>query len=151
MNENTMPLKWHNFLIYFSLWVGAILTLGYSAAFFTGSVYGEVGRRFYLVFPVMQWVDIAYGLVLVGISAFQFYTRFQLAAFRRGAPQKLLILFALSPIIQWPYMIVLSIVTGVSLSHIQSLSRFISELAGAVLFVVLNKIYYDKRKDLFVN
>ena len=151
MNENTMPLKWHKFLIYFSLWVDAIQTLRYSVAFFTGAVYGEVGRRFYQVFPAMQLVDGTYGLVLVGVSAFQIYTRFQLAAFKRNAPQKLLILSALSPVIQWPYLIILSTVTGVALSNVHSLSRFISELAGAVIFVVLNKIYYDKRKELFVN
>lgn len=161
MNENTMPLKWHKFLIYFSLWAGAILTLGYSAAFFTGAVYGEVGRRFYQVFPLIQWLDIAYGLVLAALAAYQIYTRFQLAGFRKDAPKKFLNLHVATFITTLAYVLCFAVMATrqlINLGYPDAAERvwyFVGksfwQLLSIVIMFLINKKYYDKRKELFVN
>ena len=151
MTENTKPMKWHKFLIYFSLWAGAVLLVLGGISFIAGKVYGEMGARIYQAFPAMRFVDIAYGLALIGVAAYMIYTRFQLAGFREGAPQKLLILLALSPVLEWGYFLLVSAVTGVSITQIRSGGGFVGELIGAVIGIWLHKIYYGKRAELFVN
>lgn len=161
MNENMKPLKWHKFMIYFSLWAGAIFTLGYSAAFFTGSVYGEIGRRFYLVFPIMQWVDIAYAAALLTLAVYQIYTRFQLAGFRHGAPKKLLSLYAAMFIADLAYVLCSSTIVARQLINLgqpdaaEKVGYFVGKslwnLLPIVIMFLINKKYYGNRKELFVN
>ena len=151
MTENIKPLRWHKFLIYFSLWIGAAGLLLGGIGFIAGTVYGEMGDRIYQAFPVIRFVDIAYGLVLIGVAVYIIYTRFQLAGFRQGAPQKLLILLALSPVLEWGYQLILSAVTGVPITEIHSGGSFIGELIGTAIGIWLHKVYYGKRKELFVN
>ncbi|MBQ6972984.1 MAG: hypothetical protein IJP86_11610 [Synergistaceae bacterium] len=151
MSDNTKPLRWHKFLVYFSLWAGAVMLVLSGAAFIAGTVYGEMGDRVYQAFPVMRSVDIVYGLVLIGVAVYVIYTRFQLAGFRQGAPQKLLVLLALSPVLEWGYQFVLSAITGVPITEIHSGGSFIGELIGTAIGIWLHKIYYGKRKELFVN
>ncbi len=151
MTENTKPMKWHKFLIYFWLWAIAVLLVLGGISFIAGKVYGEIGDRIYQAFPVMRFVDIAYGLVLIAAAVYMIYTRFQLAGFRKGAPQKLLLLLALSPVLEWGYQLILSAVTGVPITVIHSAGSFIGELIGTAIAIWLHKIYYDKRAELFVN
>ncbi len=72
--ENTTAaygMKWHNFLVYFSLWAGAVLNFVMGAAcLFEGA-------------PL-------YGLVLIGAAAYAIYSRFQLASFKKNAYKHLL-------------------------------------------------------------
>lgn len=151
MTENTKPLKWHNFLIYFLLWAGAVMLVLGGATFIAGKVYGKIGDRIYQALPAMRFVDIAYGLVLVCVAVYMIYTRFQLAGFKQGAPNKLLILLALSPVLGWGYLLTVSAVTGVSITQLHSGGSFIGELIGTAIGIWLHKIYYDKRAELFVN
>lgn len=151
MSENTKPLKWHKFLIYFSLWAGAVLLALGGVAFIAGTVYGKIGDRIYQVFPVMRFVDIVYGLVLIGVAGYMIYTRYQLAGFKQGASQKLLLLLVLSPVLKWGYAVIISAVTGIAITEIQAGGSFIGELVVTAISVWLNKIYYNKRADLFVN
>ena len=161
MNENVKPLKWHKFMIYFALWVVAILTLGYSVAFFTGSIYGEIGKNFYQVLPVMQWVDIAYAVALLAFSGYQIYTRFQLAGFKKGAPRKLLMLYAAGFIVNLAYILCFATIMTrffINLGYPDVaekvwylVGRSLWDLLPTVIMFQVNKVYYGKRKELFVN
>lgn len=148
-------------MIYFSLWAGAVLALIISVSFFTGSVYGEIGKRFYQVFPIMQWIDLAYALILIAFAAYSIYTRFQLAGFKKGAPRKLLSLYIASFIINLAYVLcAASILTHylVDLGYPDSAEqvwRFVGssiwDLIPTLIMFLINKKYYGNRKELFVN
>lgn len=151
MSDNVKPLKWHKFLIYFWLWAGAILIVLGAVAYITGAVYGELKDKLYQVFPVIQGIDIVYGIVLIGIATYVTYIRFQLAGFKQGAPKKLLAMFVLSIVVKWVYTLIISAVMGIPFTQIQSGASLIGELIGTGVNIWLHKIYYDKRAELFVN
>ncbi|MBQ6774314.1 MAG: hypothetical protein IJP48_09680 [Synergistaceae bacterium] len=109
MNENTKPLKWHKCMIYFLLWAGAAVSLIEALVLLSGANKGLV----YLMYPSMQSIDIAYSLVLIALSAYQVYTRFQLAAFKRGAPRKLLLVYLAGPAALLLYMLIISMTTDI--------------------------------------
>ncbi len=73
-NETAAPaygMKWHKFLVNFSLWLGAILNFVMGAAcMFEGA-------------PL-------YGIVLICAAAYSIYVRFQLANFKKNAYKHLL-------------------------------------------------------------
>ena len=161
MDENTKPLKWHKFMIYFSLWAGAVLALINSVSFFTGSVYGEYGRGVYQLFPLMQWIDIAYALALIAVAVYSIYTRFQLAGFRKDAPRKLLSLYAAGFIMNLAYVLCSAVIMTKRLIDLgypdaaekvwYFVGRSFWDLLPIVIMLLINKKYYGKRKELFVN
>ncbi|MBQ9433424.1 MAG: hypothetical protein IJU26_04320 [Synergistaceae bacterium] len=163
MNENVTPLglKWHKFMIYFSLWIGAVVCVVWSITFFTGSVYGKVGRRFYQIFPAMQWVDIAYGAVLIAIAVYHIYTRFQLAGFRKDASRKLTIMYVAMIVAAAAYTLCSAVILTVQLIKLgypddaEKIWGFVGQsfwqLLPTLIMLLVNKKYYGKRKDLFVN
>lgn len=64
-------MKWHNFLIYFSLWAGAILNALIGVVCFTEGM------------PL-------YGVVLIGAAVYTVFVRFQLANLKKNAYKHLL-------------------------------------------------------------
>lgn len=167
MNENTMPLKWHKFLIYFYLWISAFWGF-YNALFFAGGLHYtnprtgfpdfSVRDRLYDLFPSIKWIDLSYSIMLIALSVYIIYTRFQLARFRKGAPIKLLTLYILGFTTDLIYAISFFVIfkeAGISLIDIGNTDAIfrtlISSGISSAIMLLLNKAYYDKRKELFVN
>lgn len=155
MTENTKPLKWHNFLIYFGLWAGAFVYLAVSVQFFSGSIYGAMRDKFYQAFPSLQWLNIAFSLAMIAVVAYQIYTRFQLAGFKRGAPKKLLSLHVIGAVMDLSYTLLFALAVGIPLTNPDfaetTLARMIGRLIGQAISFFINKVYYGKRSELFVN
>ncbi len=161
MTENTKPLNWHKFLIYFGLWVGSALGLLVAVGYFTGAVYGGAEEVIYRAFPVLKWVDIAYCLLLIGLSVYGIHTRYQLAGFKESAPKKLLSLYVAMSVVFLAYTLCSAgIMTHrlVSLGHPDAAEQvwfFVGksfwQLFPMLIMFLINKKYYGNRKDLFVN
>ena len=152
-NAQSYPLKWHKFLIYFGLWVGALYGGLYSAwRLFSGTIYGYSGEAasVYAVFPDMKTVDCVFGVLYLLYAAFAIYTRFQLAGFRAEAPGKLTIMYVFSLALQLIYMGVTSFVSGIGITELFG-SNVAASLIGAMVGIVINRAYYSKREALFVN
>ena len=148
-------MKWHKFLVYFALWAGALLNLIMGIVCLTGAQYGEMKELVYAYIPGMKAPDLVYGILLVLLAVLGVLTAVKLLKFKVGAPKWLTILYiaalAVSIIyIAWS-MIVLSDY-GVGLGDMgSSLSSTIGSIAGSILMIIVNKIYYGKRAHLFVN
>ena len=72
--QTTTPaygMKWHKFLVNFSLWAGAVLNL-------------------IMGFACLAEGAPLYGLALIGAAAYSIYVRFQLAKFKKNAYKHLL-------------------------------------------------------------
>lgn len=67
----TFGFKWHNFLIYFSLWIGAFLNALFGLA-------------------CLLEGEFLFGILSVGIAAYTIFARFQLANFKVNAYNHLL-------------------------------------------------------------
>ena len=149
MSENYKPLgmKWHNFLIYFALWTGGIGSFVSAAYIFCGMHYGNVKDRVYAAFPSLQFVDVAYAAALAVLGVYCIYVRYQLAGRKKDAPKKLLTMFVLYAIVPLAYVALLSALTGVSLDA----GEIIKDLIGSGVAFIINRTYYNNRKELFVN
>lgn len=139
-------MLWHKFLIYFVLWIGAIINLTNGIAYFFAAK-----SMSNMVNPVinvhrMQILDVVVGIILILLSAFTIYTRFQLAAYKAKAPCLLIAVYALGGIITMCYSFALTFVT----EGVTFYDEFAS-LAVAAIMCVINYIYFKNRADLFVN
>ncbi len=149
------PLKWHKFLIYFSLWLSAVFVCLRGAGFIALGILGDESSSFFQI-PAVKTVNIVYGAIYIAIAVYHIYTRYQLARFRAGAPKHLLILYVIIPVTEFAYPPLTFIAAGLPVSFLfQDPARLIGNIIGAVvgtwLVCYLNKIYYDKRKELFIN
>ena len=127
--QQEMPMKWHKFLCYFGLWLGAVLNL------FSGILLLVAGNG--------NALTKIYGIILVAIAVFDVYVAINMIKMKKGAPKKLILLYAVN--------LVVGLVFTLLLSSNGSSSSSFGSLAGSALMVFANLTYYKKREHLFVN
>lgn len=146
MVENAKGMAWHKFLIYFGLWASGIFAL------ISGVLQLTVMNEFQM-FPA--WVTVSYGVALIALGCYCIYVRFQLAGFKKDAPQKLLLTILAGAIIQLAYIIIAPLSLGASfgLSFSDVISAVAAQLIGGAIGTGIgywiHKTYYDNRKELF--
>lgn len=143
-------MKWFKFILYFQLFANALINLANAVAVFTGAHYQGSADLVYSVFPAQHTVDIVYGILCLALAAFGVYTRFRLSAFRRNGPGLYLGVIAANILVPVLYMLLSSLVTHIPLTSLLDVNS-IASLAANIIMLVVNKIYFDRRKDLFVN
>ena len=150
-----LGMKWYKFLIYFLLFAAGILNIIGGIVYLTGGQYGSAleAKLVYAVFSNLKTMDIVYGIVCIALGVFQIYTRFQLASYKAKAPSYILYMYVINGAATAIYSFVVSGMIDVLLpaESAQLSGQAIGAILGAALFVWLNKIYFDKRKHLFVN
>lgn len=129
-DPSAYKLGWHKFLIYFLLWVTGVLNIAAGMTWFQLADYG------------MEYLLIGAAEVILGI--FVIYVRFPLAKFKRGAPQKLIIAYAATTVIN-------VIVLMVELSLGVDISTSVAPIAWGVVVIFYSWRYYSSREELFVN
>ena len=142
MSANAYPtqvhgMKWHKFLIYFSLWVSGILNMVVGALLGIGLV-NVVQDYYYSLGEIAMVAFMAMGSI--GIGVYAIVTRFKLKNFRRNASDHLLALQ------------ILSILFTVACYIINEFpfAEWISALVPSVVMASINRNYYAKRRDMFV-
>ena len=156
------PMKWHRFLMVMMIIVGAgaILSgIGYLTGFVYTAVTDSTGstlitaEELYAEFPGLKGWDIAYGIAVIGVGVYEIFVRNQLRAFRKNALTLLLLLYAATLVINIIYVIGAASALGYSvgdfLQDVDTSSKL--QIFRPVLFAVINGVYYNKRKALFVN
>lgn len=148
-----LSMKWFKFLIYFSLWAGAVINLANAVLMLTGSVYEvavnsispDVVYGFYG--NGLKAFDMIYGIAMLALAAFSIHARFRLAKFRKDGPLCLYIVYGAS--------IALSLIYTIGTTIIVGESTFSSDIASNVLvsfiFIFVNRSYFKKRSAMFVN
>lgn len=148
-----MPtMNWYKFLIYFSLFAGAVINLIAGIISFVGGEYMILGldpEEVYGIYDGLKTLDIGYGIVYLSFIPFALYVRSALAGFKKEAPNMFYIYDIAGAVISVSYTLFSSIVTDGDIS--QTIGQLIGSIAGNVLFIALNVIYFNKRKQLFVN
>ena len=148
-NLGNYKLKWHKFLIFFALWLGALMCVGNASGYLTGFMYGENASAVYSYYGSMKTLDVIMGIILLGLAAFYIYVRVQLADFKNGAAKKLAYLYIANALIPLLYCFFASNVTKVPFSELASGSWI--KVLSATVMIAVNGIYYNKREALFVN
>ncbi|MBE5811597.1 MAG: hypothetical protein E7318_11785 [Clostridiales bacterium] len=140
------PMKWHNFLIYFSLWAGGILNAINGLTYLTGSVYGSDADYIYRYYDGLKGMDMFYGVAVIALGVLLIITRFQLAGYKAKGPSMLTICYIATLAISVLYGIIAAGITGLSLMELINPAS----IGTSIAMIFINKNYYDKRSDLFV-
>lgn len=151
MNQvNTPSMKWHKFLIYFSLWAGAVLNLLNAFQYFTGSIYGtgNEASMVYAYYDGLKAIDMLMAMLMIVVAVFSIVTRFALAGYKSNGPKMLTGLYLVTMLTGVFYLIIASAVTGISLGDLID-SSSISSLISSIAMIFINKSYYGKRAHLF--
>ncbi len=142
------PMKWHKCLIYFALWLGAVMNAFTALSLFTGSAYGDAAttERVYRFYDGLKTVDIVMALLLIALAAYQIMARFALAGFKAKGPKMLSCCYIANAAITAIYALCVSSVTDGAVPFTDS----ISGIVGSIAMVFINQAYYNKRAHLFV-
>lgn len=136
LDPQSYRMGWHHFLVHFYLWVTSIMNIGVAAVFCTQSSGFDTLKAIMLI-----W--------LFAMAAFLIYVRFQLAGFRKGAPVKLAIAFALPVCLNLIGLIIPLLVPNLEAILYYSVQFSSLSLIQFIMFVC-NWKYYSNRRELFV-
>ena len=135
--DAALPMKWHKFLM-------VVLIIGAVGNIFTG---------FTMVInpdPETVTTDILLGLACVGLGVFQLFVRNRMAAFRKGSPTLLMVLYGGKTAID----VISMLVTGSSFYTIggdETGTGLYVYLIIMVFYLLMNYWYYKKREKMFIN
>jgi len=122
-----LPMKWYKFVIYFQLFLSAVLN------FFSGL--GNIGNG-------MDYNDtkmIFYGLCVIGLGVFALVVRSGLKNFKANAPK------------QYYFLLFGGVILNVLFGYTYPIANFVGTIIGTGIVVACNVVYFNKRKQLFVN
>ena len=146
-----LPMKWWKFLVYFALFASAVVSILNGIAYMTGSQYGGYGSLVYEFYgSSLKVLDVIYGLICICIAIWAILTRQSLYGFKQNGPKMLLILYVLNPVVTILYIVLATVVTGISTGDLVNASASVSVVVP-IIMVIVNKIYFDKRASMFVN
>ncbi len=152
-----LGMKWFKYLIYFQLFFSAAQYLLHAVCM----IFNFQNRYTQELFNLncfnrdLRPVGVILGILWLIPAAMTLYARFELAAFKKGAPKKFIIIVVATQLLTfvnelfvtlYKYMffdkmeIVLSVVTLI-----------LSAAIGGLIFIYPNYIYFKKREHLFVN
>ena len=142
-----MPMKWHWFLVHISLVFSSFSDFWNGWSCLMGTNYGtrESADYIYNTYPAMKQVDMIYAFFMLAMGIFTLYVRRELATYRKKGPFHLMLLYALNGLILAGY------TTGATLASGQNLwsGYVVASIIISVVMILVNKIYYDKRRHLF--
>ena len=140
-----LPMNWFNFLIYFALWAGGLLSILISVPFFTGSlfVFSDAPR----LVSQLRASGKFFGLIFAACGVFVIYTRFRLASFKSDGPKCLYLSYAASAAASLAYTIHLADV----FEDPFFVSFGVSAVTRAALIIVFTRIYFQRRTHMFKN
>lgn len=144
-------MKWFKFVIYFQLFLSGLTSLISGVSCLTGANYSTTGlvtpEEVYSTFPGLRAVDLIMGVGLLALAALAIVVRQKLAHYRRGAPKLYLMLLGANIALSALYILAGSVMLGTLLLDAST----ISELVVSTVMIGANKVYFDKRAELFAN
>lgn len=149
------PMAWFKFLIYFAIIAGAIINCIGGILSFTGAQYGSAleAKLVYAVFPSLKTLDIFFAIACIALAVFGFYVRSRLAKFCANGPKMVLALYAASGIISFVYCIAAAgiLSDALVLDTSELILEGVMTLIVSIVMIIINRVYFNKRKALFVN
>ena len=145
-------MKWHKFLVYFSLWFSAIANLWNGIQAITGQQYKGNAETVYRELPGMKLPDVVFGILCIVTAVLLVITAVSLLKFKANGPKMLTLAYAVSVIACLIYVIWAAVIlSGKGVDVRAALSSTFMSLAISVIMIFVNRNYYQKRAHLFVN
>lgn len=151
-------MKWFKFIIWFQLWVNMLSCFYYGYRMLCEKAYmdedmNNLTERVYGIFPNLQTSDKIIGICFVVCGLAAVFTRFMLSGYKKCGPFLYIGLLLTELVVSTIYvLIVISTLKdrGYSTDFIEIDDIYVEIVVDLVL-IVLNIIYFNKRKHLFVN
>ncbi|MCD7919230.1 MAG: hypothetical protein LUG45_04020 [Clostridiales bacterium] len=140
-------MKWFKFVIWVQLFLTALLNVATGFGLITGTAYGDYASDVYAMFPLLRPLNIFEGLLCLALAVAAIYVRFQLSGYKQKGPALYLCFLLASVAVSLLYVLASSLALG---SFAGGLSTIVSLVTSLVMYV-LNRIYFEKRRFLFVN
>lgn len=154
-----LPMKWYKFIIYAQLFLNAVSNALAAVLSLTGFQYyssdmkymgmdpAEASEMVYGFYPNLRVVDIIYGIMLICLAVFALIVRMQLAKFKKNAPMLYYAFWIFSVAVSVIYLVALATINIAGVNYTQVVSSIVVSIA----LLVINIIYFNKRKHLFTN
>ena len=142
-----MPMGWHKFLMVIFI-IGGIISILNGITMLTGIQYSMQGAdpdAVYSYFPGLRMWDYVYGVICIALGVFQIYVRNRLNGFYANGPKLLMIFYIVGIVTSVLYLFNASAIIG------DAPVESIGSVIVSVVMMIINYIYYRKRKELFVN
>ncbi len=148
-------MGWFQFIIWFQLFASALSVFFTGAACITGSQYKDDNGNFvsalvYNKYQGLEMLDKLYALCCFALVIYTIYVRFRLAGFKKNGPKCYYIYLIISMVMSLVYVIGAIVITGISLRRFNLTSYAISFVINIVMLLI-NYVYFNNRKDMFVN
>ena len=151
------PMGWYKALIYFVLFLFAVINIASAGMLFTGYHYERnmEGAKdlVYEVFPKLKTIDSAFGVLFILLAVFAIIVRFQLAGYKKGGPKLLYLYFAGNIALNIAYAIIVKVYVNSEYSGAGNSINVFSISIPMIIFysilIITNKLYFDKRSRMF--
>lgn len=151
-------MVWYHIIIYLQLFAAAVAFIGAGIVLLTGSHYGNAATYVYALMPSLHTYDILFGISVLAFAVYCIYVRFSLAKYEQKGPTLYLWVYVLSIVLPGIYLLLyISTVGRLSSYAVESVLKSSTGIELVMYFVldivmiIVNKIYFDKRKHLFIN
>lgn len=150
-SDTKVSLGWYKFLIYFLLFLGAIINFINGICYLSGNIYsllssGKVtAEDVYRIYGNgLHSVDVFFGLFSITFAIFALVTRDQLAKFKPNAPKYVTAYYAISAGATFLNSVLVMSITSAAMDVSQIVS-----IITSVIFLFLNMKYFEARTNLF--
>ncbi len=160
MTQSSIPelgMKWFKYLIYFQLFFGAaeyLLQAVFMIFNFQNPFIQELFSLYYFEGD-MRPVGVILGILWLMPAAMNLYARFELAAFKKGAPKKYLIIVVATEVLTFANNLFVTLYKYMFFDKTEIVIKVVmfilSAVIGSLIYIYPNYIYFKKRKHLFVN
>ena len=144
------PMKWHKFVMVLLI-ISAILSIADGIAVLSGAYiqsYRVSAERLYSYYPGLKTLTWAGGVISIALGVFRFTVRKRLKNFMENGPRSLYSLYVISIVVA---VLTLLIGSAIIKTPITNYSKDWTKTALTACGLFLQKKYYDKRSELFVN
>ena len=148
-----LPMKWYKFVINFSLWAGALLNIGNGIMALMGmqyeSEYEGAAELVYAMFEELKTIDVLYGAACIALAVYMIVVRFRLSGYYKNGPAMFISTYAIALVVIVLYYVAVLTVVPEIVEEDNVVTSIVSNVIANVLMIVLNSIYFKKRKHLF--
>lgn len=156
------PMKWYRFLVCFGVWAAAVLNLVSGFLYLTGGIVDMVGAEkgvtaaeYYKAYVGLERMDHFMGYISIAAAVLFLVAGIMLLKLKKLGPTLFVAALALMLGANIAYVIFAGkIITDYAKAHnveVPSMASSWSSIAVSAVVLILNLIYFNKRKDVFVN
>lgn len=147
------PMKLHKFIAFISLPLNALSSIGAGIRLLTGAPYNIEGLTpalFYAAYPAVKSLDMIFGGAYIIQAVYCFYVCSRLVNLKENGPNHFKALAILAIFSNLVYLFLASSAMKLPIELFINAENLISVFV-AVCYLVILSIYYNKRKDVFIN